>query len=691
MEIEAGEPYVSLYPYRGKNSEELTFEEGDVVLVLEDIDQSMSYGTCLRTGSSGIFPKKCLIESNDGYMPIAPEETLSLPERVSLEQEARNQFDGKVRQHVLTHQKQLRQMVNVYLGDLERMLWNECDLVDPSVIQTFLQKERKRLEGVEHKVFRSDDKEVEMEESPLQLGQKVMVDDFRASISPMDKDRSIRIVQSHIRGYLTRKQYKDQYKQLKSRRNILYEILVTERTYLSNLKVLIDHYKAPLLTQGFITEEESHVLFSNTELIIGVSKAILSALEERLDPYQYTSKVAVGDIFLRLAPFLKLYAQYINTFDDASHFYEQFVKEEEHAAFIHSCRADSNVALDFLSLQILPVQRVPRYHLLLEELHRHTGEDHPDWENLGKAVDMIKAVASNINESKRRFENRNKILAIEREVNDYPGTLVAPHREYVFDGLVKMDETPGGPDTHTRRKIRLYLFNDMLLMVSRKQGIFLDRVMLGNVYADALPGEPMGFCLRSEYGTIQRFYAPTVALKLKWVKLITDISKLVMSRKMTLRVDEAVEVGEINEVQDAPQSVVEAYLAAMEGALELEADLFSPMIELNKMIPETIVVFTPEKLDRLRIRLRCLQDKLQVILSRREYVDMKGKALKLWNEFDVKLIETGKTELGSLYGWVKRNVPQEKEGVGLRAIAAHLLQWYLECCEEWKAIRSTLG
>lgn len=47
---------------------------------------------------------------------------------------------------------------------------------------------------------------------------------------------------------------------------------------------------------------------------------------------------------------------------------------------------------------ILPVQRIPRYTLLLQELVKKTWEDHPDHGDLIQAQQKMKSIAEYINE-----------------------------------------------------------------------------------------------------------------------------------------------------------------------------------------------------------------------------------------------------------------------------------------------------
>ena len=57
--------------------------------------------------------------------------------------------------------------------------------------------------------------------------------------------------------------------------------------------------------------------------------------------------------------------------------------------FIKGVRVSSHT---LESLLIQPIQRLPRYILLLQELCKHTWKQHPDWETLFQALDKMKDV-----------------------------------------------------------------------------------------------------------------------------------------------------------------------------------------------------------------------------------------------------------------------------------------------------------
>lgn len=71
---------------------------------------------------------------------------------------------------------------------------------------------------------------------------------------------------------------------------------------------------------------------------------------------------------------------------------------------------------DLSSLLIMPIQRVPRYYMLLQKLIELTPSYHKDLPGLQKALQEISKTATAINESKREEENRVCFILLEQIV-----------------------------------------------------------------------------------------------------------------------------------------------------------------------------------------------------------------------------------------------------------------------------------
>ena len=97
-----------------------------------------------------------------------------------------------------------------------------------------------------------------------------------------------------------------------------------------------------------------------------------------------------GEAFLQFSPLFKLYGEYASYHEAASEAIEEFEKSSSAAPFLRAVEADPRSAGQSLqSYLIMPVQRVPRYKLLLAELIKRTLEDHPDFASLEMALEHV--------------------------------------------------------------------------------------------------------------------------------------------------------------------------------------------------------------------------------------------------------------------------------------------------------------
>ena len=91
--------------------------------------------------------------------------------------------------------------------------------------------------------------------------------------------------------------------------------------------------------------------------------------EETFDP----ETTLIAPCFLHFAPYLKMYSQYCSNHFAATQALSKYMKQSDIASVITRLLADprnNNRALDDYLIQ--PIQRIPRYKLLLEELLRRT-------------------------------------------------------------------------------------------------------------------------------------------------------------------------------------------------------------------------------------------------------------------------------------------------------------------------------
>ncbi|KAI0321689.1 hypothetical protein OF83DRAFT_1168216 [Amylostereum chailletii] len=104
--------------------------------------------------------------------------------------------------------------------------------------------------------------------------------------------------------------------------------------------------------------------------------------------------------------------------------------------YLKRCRLNPRHSqLNLEGYLLLPVQRIPRYKLLLEELGRSTPPIHEYEDPLDKALAEIASLATNMNEGKRESEGRRKLVQWQARIRGrFPSPLVQPHRRLIMDG-----------------------------------------------------------------------------------------------------------------------------------------------------------------------------------------------------------------------------------------------------------------
>lgn len=133
----------------------------------------------------------------------------------------------------------------------------------------------------------------------------------------------------------------------------------------------------------------------------------------------------LGDVLIGLAVFFKSYESYCSNFDRANDLLNEIDKSDYSKSnskllsksstkrFLHFMkRAKSHPQHTQLNLQsylILPIQRLPRYKLLLNELLDASSEDHEDFDSLSKATQYVEAQIMKINERKRLQQDMEDI------------------------------------------------------------------------------------------------------------------------------------------------------------------------------------------------------------------------------------------------------------------------------------------
>ena len=261
------------------------------------------------------------------------------------------------------------------------------------------------------------------------------------------------------------------------RQRIIEELLSSERSYLASLEKLVTYFVEPLrisLTPGsslfqnlHVSKAQQETLFGPVALIVQFNRRLCDELEQAVchPPADQTAAEwfgqggpAIGAMFGQFAPFFRMYNSYVSNHEASATLLATLEKANKDFATFCS-RQGQACGSTLQSLLIGPIQRVPRYSLLLQELLRKTSASHPDFAALSRSLSLVNHAASHINESVRAAQNRAQLLALQER---FSGDLVllAPGRWFVRQGAL----TKQG--RHSDVEYQFFLFNNLILYAS---------------------------------------------------------------------------------------------------------------------------------------------------------------------------------------------------------------------------------
>mmetsp|Transcript_23345 Transcript_23345/g.36419 ORF Transcript_23345/g.36419 Transcript_23345/m.36419 type:complete len:660 (-) Transcript_23345:242-2221(-) len=254
------------------------------------------------------------------------------------------------------------------------------------------------------------------------------------------------------------------------RKLCLAEILHTEQEYVKDLDILINVFFFPAnisKAQLGITDIDLNGLFSNVQTLKPLHERFCESLSTKFNESEETGEdPCIGDVFVELSSFFKMYMQYCANYPLAVKHYERLLKEnKKFAAFMKKCEGDSDCkGLLFGSWAIKPVQRLCKYPLLLRELKAQSPEGHPDHDSIETAKAKIDEVVDVVNEGKRTAERQMKIIEIQELMDNIQMDLVTPSRRFVREGHTELRAKITGKG----EKRHLFLFNDLVLVAKAK-------------------------------------------------------------------------------------------------------------------------------------------------------------------------------------------------------------------------------
>ena len=164
--------------------------------------------------------------------------------------------------------------------------------------------------------------------------------------------------------------------------------MTSEKTYVDVLKILDEFCRS--VEEAFPNiNVQGRTFFSVVPTLLALNSHLLEEFEDRIKNWESRKKIA--DVLVAKANYLRIYSQYSDNFQHSRKLVEECVEKFPPFAKFLTEFEERPVCqgLGVRSHMICPVQRVPRYELLLKTYLKNQEEDSEDFEDSQKALKIV--------------------------------------------------------------------------------------------------------------------------------------------------------------------------------------------------------------------------------------------------------------------------------------------------------------
>ncbi|XP_030383548.1 uncharacterized protein LOC115631050 [Scaptodrosophila lebanonensis] len=255
------------------------------------------------------------------------------------------------------------------------------------------------------------------------------------------------------------------------------EIVDSERSYVEDLGQVIKGYLHDWKERACLRIDELQILFANIEEIYEFNATLLKQLmNSGMDPNK------IAKCFINLRERFDVYTTYCTSYPEAISLLTKLLQATHTNALLASTQKMLEHRLPLGSYLLKPVQRILKYHLLLDSLRKHC-----DVKEVSEAYSIMRQVAHNIDQVKRNQEQQSRVKELSGILDGWLGPELTVLGELRQEGLLM---------EHNKPRLVL-LFATMLIITKQKEDgrlqfknfIYQKNLML----SEHLPGEPTSF------------------------------------------------------------------------------------------------------------------------------------------------------------------------------------------------------
>ncbi|XP_073528778.1 pleckstrin homology domain-containing family G member 1 isoform X3 [Phyllobates terribilis] len=266
---------------------------------------------------------------------------------------------------------------------------------------------------------------------------------------------------------------------------VVQEILQTERTYVQDLKSIVEDYLNCISDQTRLSlgAEERSALFGNIRDIYNFNSELLQELENcDNDP------VAIAECFVSKSEEFHIYTQYCTNYPRSVAVLTECMRNKILAKFFRERQEVLQHSLPLGSYLLKPVQRILKYHLLLHEISNHLYKDTEGYDVVLDAIDTMQRVAWHINDMKRKHEHDIRLQEIQSLLTNWKGPDLTSYGELVLEGTFRFQRA--------KNERTLFLFDRLLLITKKRDDSYTYKAHIlccNLMLVEAIPKDPLSF------------------------------------------------------------------------------------------------------------------------------------------------------------------------------------------------------
>ncbi|KAM4529512.1 pleckstrin homology domain-containing family G member 1 isoform 1-T1 [Fundulus diaphanus] len=266
---------------------------------------------------------------------------------------------------------------------------------------------------------------------------------------------------------------------------VVQEILDTERTYVQDLRSIVEDYLECISNQSrlALSSEDKGSLFGNIRDIYHFNRDLLHELEKcNADP------VAIAECFVSKSEEFHIYTQYCTNYPRSVAVLTECMRNKALAKFFRERQESLRHSLPLGSYLLKPVQRILKYHLLLHEIANHMEKDTETYEVVQEAIDTMQRVAWHINDMKRKHEHAVRLQEIQSLLTNWKGPDLIGYGELVLEGTFRLQRA--------KNERTLFLFDKLLLITKKREETYTYKAHIlccNLMLVEVIPKEPLSF------------------------------------------------------------------------------------------------------------------------------------------------------------------------------------------------------